>query len=369
MYDWKQGEPITAAKLNKTGQALYMNTVDTTAPGGGLVTDICSCYWCDPGSTITFTEVQQAAHALGNVTMEYDDTCDEWKPRGGAPGVTGKEEFAGGALKWLTEAQKDGAVWHVWQRINTNPYGAPTSSSIIVTKTSPGATVLWGPNNGTVYRHLATVQWESDMRRWNITNQNKALIMPVARHYGWMNNSYLELQDDCDANARVVGGAHIIPVAGCVTANTVPIAPLVEIGGVNMNMVTCGGSEIVGLGISAGVEFYDCCSVADLNTLDPRPQAKVANVDVFGKYLTIQPTGDHDCRPWQFLVTHDCGKFDPTGDGDWGSDPGDGMFAHDETSKGITPRRPGLIRGITGYSCCSMPWIDNDGIIHVYAPQ
>lgn len=370
MYDWKQGEPITAAKLNKTGQQLYMNTIDTTAPGGGLLTDICSCYWCDPGSTITFTEVQQAAHALGNVTLEYDDTCDEWTPRGGAPGVTGYKEFGGGVIQWLTAAQKDGNVWQVWQRVNTSSDGTPTASSIIVSRTAPGSSVLWGVSTpGSIYRHLANVQWEASMRRWNITNQNKALILPVARHFGWINTSQLEVNDDQDVQNRN-GNAHVVPIAKLDTVgNTVPILGAMEVGGVIISEVTCSCTPI-GLGLSAGVEFYDDCTLcSSFNACDPRPQARTANVDLFGKTLTIKPAGGHDCRPWQFLVTHDCGRFDPTGDGDWGSDPGSRMFAHDETAQGITPRRTGLIRGITSYSCCSMPWIDNDGIIHVYSPS
>lgn len=365
MYEWIKGESITAEKLNKTGQQLHMAAIDASPVGGGLDASTDPETWDDPGSFADPRRVEMAAHSLGAVTLEYNDSTDAWTPRGGAPGVTGMVEGSGGVLQWLTAAQKDGQVWQVWQRIDTNYLGYPTSCTILVQRTAPGTTRLWGNNSsGVVYRHLANVQWEAANCRWNIVNQDKALILPVARHYGWNVWECVNVDCDTDLSARK-DAMHAVPVAGDTMGNTVPIRPLMEGGGTRLDAFACDGG-FLGIGVSAGVEFYDACSVCSMNTDDPRPQGRTAVVDVYGKNLTIQPVGGHDCRPWQFLVTHDCGRFDPTGDGDWGSDPGSGMFAHDETMFGVFPRRPGLLRGVIGYTCCSEPWIDNDGFLHVH---
>lgn len=372
MYEWQKGEPITAEKLNKTGVQLRMENIFSSPVGGGLDTSLDPDTWCDPGSYADPRRVEQNVHDLGAASLEYNDTTEAWTPRSAAAGVTGFQQGrASGSLQWLNpDKSKKHELYDV---VGTDSYGNPTGVSQQLVTSSTPVSLMWDPQAGDcgyLYVHKGTVAWDPARASWDVTRANDTVLMPVARPVGYVCTSCVNLEDDCDLSARM-GNMHSEPLALPIAGNSVPLRGLTELGGTRVETAsTCEADGYGrGIGISAGIEFYDTFTICDYNEDDPRPYLRTAAPVVFGRRLVIEPAKDYLHTPWQFLVHEDADdKFKPTPEGVWGEDPGSGLYAHDETSKGITPRRTGLIRGITSFSCCSAPWIDDDGIIHVYGP-
>lgn len=365
MYTWTRDESITAAKLNATGRWGVMQAIGNNPVTGGITSDILECMLgCyDPGSAPPqVRNVDQVTHALGAGQLEYNDTCEAWQVRTGTNGVTGYKRISGGSLNWLAGVPTTGATRQLWQQITTDTYGNPTAVQQQLLSTAPAASQLWRPDaqGGTIWRHMADVRWDASRASYDVTNTNDTVILPVARHYGWLNTSTLEVNQDCDLSNRLPN-AHIVPVAKPdPIGNTVPVLGAMEVGGVRVDEVTCGGTPI-GLGLSSGIEWYDDNTLPNLNTTDPRPQPTSASVKLWGRTLTVQPAGNHG-RGWQWHLTTDDGAFDPGSCG-WG-DPGSYAYANYRTA---APDRSGIVRGIATYSCCAAPWIDN-GVLHIYSP-
>lgn len=344
MYTWIKDEEITAAKLNAMQHRPNMDAVNRSGLGFGGLDDsaLSDCVINADGGTwgisiprrVTITE-----HELGNLHYEYNHENEEYSIKTGAAGVTGKVQKDAGTIGWFNGSGIDLTCKnYIWEKINTDYWGNPTKIERCVSPCSGLDTQMWDPSTytlGTVWRRIGTIEKDSRFcdagtnATWayNAVNENNAFALPVARRWGWDSGSNtLVVANTEDINARYPQSKWAATVLND-NGLTVPVQGVGELGGVKIYNTFCGNTNEdnrMGIGIAAGIEFYDPTSYnLYYNCICTRPKPTSACIPFGpeGKYGHIRIDAINPFSPWQFMLSGelDIGSWDP---GSRGWDPG-----------------------------------------------
>ncbi len=355
-YTWKQGEDITAAKLNASQTDPLLKAVNHSGVKGGVESSALNSETinCDIGTGAAKSIAKDITeHELGNIHYEYDEANNRWAMRSGSPGVTGKVSSSPGELKWRIDVPDAKQV--NWQRITTDKWGNVISSAQIIDGGSH-ATVMWEPKNdqgGTIWRRLGTIEADSQFNvppgkegtpmtwKYSAVNENNTLILPVPRQDGWDHRSTINVCTASDVSPRIPTSSWI-QTAGPDTGASVPIQGVGELGGIFAYQARDNEGNNVGIGLASGVEFYDENTIACRNTSFTRPNGTTARVD-FGtnaKHGFIQIASINPRHPWQFELT---GHLD-IGSGGGCFDPGTQWFK-EKIIEGVIPPAHSFLKG------------------------
>lgn len=346
MYSWCKNESIDAWKLNASQTRPAMEAVNKTGLDGGIdaiavdTAVLCCLPDCDPGSVKVEGRYELTEHSSSDMKYEWNRNGDlmcgagtgRWQVKTGYSGVTGQVQYSPGRPCWLENCYLTGLscggtkTIHVWDSISTDTWGRPTSVCRVYDNCSNHSSVLWCPYSGygTVWRHIGEVRRndvelacnrdpsDKDTHVWDVLNYDSAVIMPVARPFGYSNWDCTPIHPSYTPERhRRHCSAHYMRVAGEVTGNTVPITSIGELGGTVVTLVDYGGYQ-QGIGISAGVEFYDKETVKSgyYNYCWTRPQwtSACTNLGYGGSVkitaLKASGSGCGTCTaPWQFMLT------------------------------------------------------------------
>lgn len=340
MYNWRQNEEITAAKLNAMQTRPQMEAINRSGIGiGGLDDSALSSDVIDSDggtwSTVVPKQVIITEHEVGNLKYEYDTGSEGWKLRTGRAGTTGKPQVAAGELKWLCKSDlPNDAKKYVWQKINTDSYGNPVTIATCINTNPSMQTNTWDPatgTTGTIWRRLASIEPNTDItcevsckNPWAMKaiNENNAFMLPIARRYGslqgWGN---INLKEDADVKDRG-SSSHWAPVMYGEGGMSNLIQSIGELGGtfVYQTKEGCGSDNDYGIGIASGIEFYDDISIRECynrHEMRPKPTRACAPLGPDGKYGKIIIQSVNPKHPWQFQLSAD---FDIGSGGGW--DPG-----------------------------------------------
>lgn len=133
-------------------------------------------------------------------------------------------------------------------------------------------------------------------------------MLPVPRKVGWDVEDVINPCATDDVKTRI-NNSKWIPTALADIGATTPIQGVGELGGVKVYAAKDANGDPVGIGLAAGIEFYDKQSIGNRNICDTRPQSTTARVDFGsgGKHGFVQISNINTFSPWQFELT---GNFD-----------------------------------------------------------
>lgn len=337
-YHWTSTEVLTAEKLNKMQQQPLMYHINNAGVQGGLDGSSLSMetIGCDLGTRIEISSpVQTGEHERGNYKMEYETSTEQWQLKSGSSGVTGVVAKDAGTGAWLLTCTNSKAT--NWHHIKTDKWGNVLESKQVLDECGH-TTVMWDPGtttgNGEIWRRMGTVEKDERFkclnscatRQWiyTATNENNALILPVARRVGWNKPGAINVCNNNETKNRLEK-SHWAPTVFPDKGATVPIQGAGELGGTFVYNAIDGGNNTVGIGIASGIEFYDKNTIACKNNNDPRPKSTTARVDFgeCGKNGYIQISNINPLHPWQFELT---GELDIGTGGGGCFDPGTDWF-------------------------------------------